>query len=289
MNQKDSMILFLGFMCFFVALIRPSTAWAQGACNRFQPVAGRCDLSATPAAQARCLLRPVKKFAHLGDPLQSLPAPFDALIGQPTDATVTLDQLKRFLAAKGIREADLGGLLTVRLTKPKYFVIHDTSDLFELNAFPANINDEAASLNKLSRRVAKKVCHVYINRVGQSATAVVFESTVPPSGTKFGSCNRSRRREFLHIENIQPRIRDRSVRFSNDALAPDPGFPEAQLERLALVYLVASVRAGRWLIPAYHSPVDLGFRDRHDDPQNFNLQTWATKLDQLIAEIRSAG
>jgi hypothetical protein len=262
---------------------------AQTACNKFQPVAGRCDLSAAPATQAKCLLRPVKKFAHLGDPLPSLPAPLDALIGKPTEDTLTLDQLKRFLAAKGISETDLGGALSVKLTKPKYFVIHDTSDLFDRPDFPANINDESATINKLSRRVTKKICHVYINRAGNSATAVVFESTAPPSGTKFGTCNRSRRTEFLHIENVQPRIRDRSVGFPNDALAPDPGFPEAQLERLALVYLVASVRSGKWLIPAYHSPIDLGFRDRHDDPQNFNLQTWVTKLDQLIAEIRAAG
>jgi hypothetical protein len=281
--------LFLCLLSLFVAMICSSVVAAQSVCNRFQPVAGRCDLTAAPAAQAKCLLRPVKKFANLGSPLPSLPAPFDSLVGQPTEASVTLDQLKRFLAAKGISEADLGGALSTKLTKPKYFVIHDTSDLFDLSAFPANIDDETASINKLSRRVTKKVCHVYINRVGQSATAVVFESTAPPSGTKFGTCNRSRRREFLHIENIQPRIRDRSVGFPNDALAPQPGFSDAQLERLALVYLVASVRSGKWLIPAYHSPIDLGFKDRHDDPQNFNLDTWATKLDQLIAEIRSAG
>ena len=280
--------LFICFMCFFVAVIFSGDVAAQN-CNRFQPVAGRCDLSADPATQAKCLLRPVKKFANLGNPLPSLPAPLDTLIGQPTDASITVDQLKRFLAAKGIREADLGGALSIKLTKPKYFVIHDTSDFFELADFPANVDTEAASINKLARRVTRKICHVYINRVGQSATAVVFESSAPPSGTKFGTCNRSRRREFLHIENVQPRIRDRSVNFRNDALAPDPGFPEAQLERLALVYLVASVRSGNWLIPAYHSPIDLGFRDRHDDPQNFNLQLWATKLEQLITEIRSAG
>ena len=253
---------------------------AQSICDRFRPVAGRCDLSAAPADQAKCLLRPVKKFGNLGDPLSELPAPLDTLVGQPT--SVTVEQLKRFLTAKGIREEDLGGSLSVRLTKPKYFVIHDTSDFLESNQFPSNINDAGSSINKLSRRVSRKICHVYINRVGQSATAVVFESTSPPSGTKFGTCHRTRRREFLHIENIQPRIRDRSVSSNNDAIAPDPGLTDAQLERLALVYLAASVRSGKWLIPAYHSPIDLGFPDAHDDPQNFNLQTWTTKLRQLI-------
>ena len=256
---------------------------AQSVCNRFQSAPDRCDLNATAVEQAKCLLRPVKKFAHLGDPLQDLPAPLLTLVGQPT--SVTHDQLKRFLSARGIREADVGGALSISLSKPKYFVIHDTSDLLTSSEFPSTINDATSSLNNLSRRVTRKVCHVYIDRAGQSATAVNFESRTPPSGTKFGSCHRSERTSFLHIENIQPRIRDRSVRFPNDALAPEPGFSEAQLERLALVYVVASVRSGKWLIPAYHSPIDLGYPDRHDDPQNFDVQTWAAKLRELIEEI----
>ena len=267
-------------------LLCPVVIAAQSVCNRFRAERDRCDLNATAVEQAKCLLRPVKKFAHLGDPLTALPAPLDALVGQPT--SVTADQLKRFLTAKGIREADVGGAISVRLSAPKYFVIHDTSDLLTSNEFPSTINDATSSLNKLSRRVTKKVCHVYINRAGESVTAVNFESATPPSGTKFGSCHRAQRKAFLHIENIQPRIRDRSVSFQNDALAPSPGFSEAQLERLALVYVVASVRAGRWLIPAYHSPIDLGYPDRHDDPQNFDLQMWAARLERLIEEIRSS-
>jgi hypothetical protein len=54
---------------------------------------------------------------------------------------------------------------------------------------------------------------------------------------------------------------------------------------LALVYVVASVRSGKWLIPAFHSPIDLGYPDRHDDPQNFDVQAWAAKLRTLIEEI----
>ena len=258
---------------------------AQSVCNRFQAAPDRCDLNATAVEQAKCLLRPVKKFAHLGEPLQELPAPLLTLVGQPT--SVSQDQLKRFLDAKGIREADVGGALSVSLSAPRYFVIHDTSDLLASTEFPSTINDATSSLNNLSRRVTRKVCHVYIDRTGQSGTAVNFESSTPPSGTKFGLCHHAQRNAFLHIENIQPRIRDRSVAFANDALAPEPGFSEAQLERLALVYVVASVRSGKWLIPAFHSPIDLGYPDRHDDPQNFDVQAWAAKLRELIEEIRN--
>src|SRR5687768_798826 len=103
---------------------------AQGICSRFRPVPDRCNLNAAPSEQAKCLLRPVKKFANLGAPLTELPVPLDTVVGQPTDNSFTLDQVKRFLAAKGISEADVGGSLSVKLTAAKYFVIHDTSDFF---------------------------------------------------------------------------------------------------------------------------------------------------------------
>lgn len=264
----------------------PTVVFGQDICNRFEPVAGRCDLNAAPVAQAMCLLRPVKKFGNLGQPLPSLPAPLDTIIGEPTVLSFTLQQVKGFLTQKGISEVDVGGSLSISLSAPKYFVIHDTSDFSEATEFAQNINTETAGINRLPGRLAHKVCHVYINRVGQSATAIVFESPNPPNGTKFGRCHPNQKTAFLHIENIQPRIRDRSVSFQNDAIAPTPGFTDAQLERLALVYIVASARSGKWLIPAYHSPVDLGFADRHDDPQNFDLQAWAARLGELITSIR---
>ena len=273
----------------FIAMFAlPSVVLGQAVCNSFAPGADRCDLTASAATQAKCLLRPVKKFGNLGEPLTALPPTLDSIIGEPTSASLTIDQLKRFLTLKGISEADVGGSLSVALSAPKYFVIHDTSDFLELTDFPANINDATSSLNRLTGRVTRPICHVYINRVGQSATAVVFESASPPSGTKFGLCNSARKKEFLHIENIQPRIRDRSVRFENDAIAPTPGFSDAQLERLALIYIAASARSGRWLIPAYHSPIDLGFRDRHDDPQNFDLEKWAASIKSLIQQISAS-
>ncbi len=259
-----------------------SVVSAQSVCSRFRAEPGQCDLNAAPREQAKCLLRPVKKFAHLGEPLRELPGSLDWLVGQPVDG-IFIEQLRILLDANGIAEADLGGSLSVPLPNAKYFVIHDTSDLLEASEFPADINSKSSSLNDLSRRVTRKVAHVYVNRAGQSVTAVAFESVTPPSGTKLVLCKRVPKTAFLHIENIQPRIRDRSVNFPNDALAPEPGFSERQLERLAFIYVAASLRAGKWLIPAYHSPLDLGFPDRHDDPQNFNLEYWAMSVAAIIA------
>jgi hypothetical protein len=263
-----------------------SSTSAQNVCSRFRAVRGRCDLNAAPVEQAKCLLRPVKKFGNLGEPLGELPAPLDMLVGEPT-VTATIEQVHFLLAANEISEADVGGPLSVPLTKAKYFVIHDTSDFLEANEFPENINTSSSSLNTLSSRVKKKVAHIYINRLGKSATAVAFESPTPPSGTKLGKCKRVPRSAFIHVENIQPRIRDRAVRFPNDALAPEPGFSNRQSERLAIVYVVASARAGKWLIPAFHSPLDLGFPDRHDDPQNFNLERWAMDVQVIVSILGS--
>jgi hypothetical protein len=262
-------------------------ASAQGVCSRFRAVPGRCDLNAAPVEQAKCLLRPVQKFGHLGEPLRELPAPFDFVVGRRIEPWVDIEKLEYLLDAFNLTEADVGGPLSVPLPNAKYFVIHDTSDLLQASEFPVDINKKTSSLNDLSRRVTRKVAHLYINRAGQSATAVAFESATPPSGTKLGKCNRAPKNAFIHIELIQPRLRDRSVRFTNDALAPEPGVSDRQLERLAFIYVVASVRAGKWLIPAYHSALDLGFADRHDDPQNFNLQDWATNLHALFGIISS--
>ena len=281
LNMKSAMKI----VCLVIAF--SIVANSQGVCRRFRPVAGRCDLSASPAEQAKCLLRPVKKFANLGAPLSALPAPLDTLLAQPTESLLTIEQVRSFLARKGIPQEKVGGSLSVSLSRPKYFVIHDTSDFLDgATAFPANIDQATAGLNNLGRRV-ETICHIYVNRVGDSKTVITFESTAPPNGTKFSACHPSQKSAFLHIENIQPRIRDRSVGFPNDGIAPDPGFSDAQLERLALLYLVASTRSGKWLIPAYHSPIDLGFPNQHDDPQNFNLNKWAEILNGLIEQIRS--
>jgi hypothetical protein len=91
----------------------------------------------------------------------------------------------------------------------------------------------------------------------------------------------------LHIELIQPRRHDPSYpNPNNDRFAPDPGFTDAQYGRLALLYLCASVRRGTWLIPAYHSAVDAGIKDAHDDPQNFELKRFAKSLKRLIKNVR---
>jgi hypothetical protein len=247
-----------------------------------------CSFSGPDVEQAKCLLRPVKRYAELGPPRTSLPAPLDRLVGQPAAAPLKT-ALAAYLRAHGIREAEIGGKLSDPVSKTSggefahYFIIHDTSSPVSAhNATfpPAGMDNAAWSGNQLAGHVASKHAHVFVNRAGQSATSVDFNT--PWRSTKYEGQSSARKGLFLGIESIQPRRLDaRGI----DAEAPSPGFSDAQLDRLALLYVAASGRRGQWLVPAYHAAIDAGFRDAHDDPQNFDLDHWASRLDTLLADI----
>ncbi|MEO8433536.1 MAG: hypothetical protein ABI596_01465 [Pyrinomonadaceae bacterium] len=253
----------------------------------------------TAVEQSTCLLRPVLRGGQLGPPSQKLPRPLTDIVGRRV--RIARADLRRYLAAHNIAEANLGGSLDEPLSSAKlpdgrivparYFIIHDVSTPNYLEKpFPANINDATWEWNDLQKRWSNtKVAHVFINRVGDSATAVEFGYPLPDKrfGTKFA---RDRLKESakglqLHVELVQPRRTDPAGKSGNDAIAPMPGFFEAQIDRLALIYVAASIRRGEWLIPAYHAAVDAGILNAHDDPQNFDLNLWAERLDALLKTL----
>ena len=253
----------------------------------------------TPQEQAKCLLRPVMMGGHLGPPLKKLPEPLDRLIGKPLK--VEKAALERYLRAQQISEAEIGGSLSDPLSpanpleanapQARYFVIHDVSTPNYLqDPFPPDINEVTWALNDLNRWVKSKVTHVYINRLGASITAVDFKTELPDPhhGTKFARDHLRNRGKglYLHVELVQPRRRDPQGSPENDAIAPLPGFTDAQLERLALVYIAASVRGGGWLVPAFHAAIDIGIPKAHDDPQNFDTTRWAEQIRALLQSIK---
>jgi TonB family protein len=73
----------------------------------------------------------------------------------------------------------------------------------------------------------------------------------------------------------------------NDARTPDPAFTTAQYDRLALVYVIASVRAERWLVPAFHAAIDAQIPNGHDDPLNFDIDSFARSVDILMVTLGS--
>jgi hypothetical protein len=288
------------FICLalFFALLLCKPARAQDTPCAFDD--SSLSYRGTPGEQARCLLRPVLIGGHLGAQLKRLPAPLDKLPGKPVRVNVAA--LRRFLSEHNIVEADLGGSLSYTVSRAnsldsnapraRYFVIHDVSTPNYLDSpFPQDINEATWAWNDLGRKWRQvKVTHVYISRTGESITAVDFNSELPDPhhGTKFAR-DRLRNRGkglYLHVELVQPRRSDPLGPPDNDRIAPVPGFTDAQLKRLALVYIAASVRAGVWLIPAFHAAVDAGIPDAHDDPQNFDTKRWADELQSLLKTIR---
>jgi hypothetical protein len=272
------------------------TLKSMGPCE-FDPA--KFSFKGEPAEQAKCLLTPVGPVGRLGPPLADLPAAFAARVGKPLDLPARA-QLSAWLETRGLSGplgASLGrGVSHARdndraSPQASYFVMHDTSTPnYGAQPWPRSI-DEDPKINNLDRyRCANQIerAHVFINRGGAILLAHDFE--VPWRATKFEMATNfgtDLKGLFLHVELIQPRRRDPKFGRGNDFLAPQPGFTGAQYEALALVYALASVRAGFWLIPTFHAVLDEGIRNKHDDPQNFELKLFTDAIDRLLHSLKA--
>lgn len=241
--------------------------------------------------QAQCLLTPVKPFAHLGNPLSQLPSPLNQLLGKAVNIKVST--FRRYLDNIGVSEYDLGGSLDSPVSRARggiktapmahYFVLHDTSNPnLKTKSFPSNMNG-SASFNDLTK--VKSFAHVFINRKGESKTINDFRESSRATKLEKMVLGRKSKGLFLHVELVQPRRSDKRGRSGNDAQGPTPGFTDVQLDRLALVYISASIRRKEWLIPAYHAVLDKGLKGGHDDPQNFDLPLWSAWIDSHLDDI----
>lgn len=258
----------------------------------------RMSFAGDAAEQAACLTTKVMKFGQLG-PRAELPEGFAKRVGQ------SLDLPNREAVHALLDDFGLDQTFGPNLSEPvasardndsvspfvQYFVMHDTSSPnYHSREFPPDI-DHDPSINDLRRYMCSnkiEVAHVFINRGGAVLFAhdfgVPWRSTKFEMATNFGSALMGL---FVHVELIQPRRNEPKHGWRNDFQAPTPGFSAAQYERLALVYIVASVRAGRWLIPAFHAVIDEGIYDKHDDPQNFEFATFNENLEKLLERLRN--
>jgi hypothetical protein len=272
----------------------PVTLKDMGPCA-FDPE--RLSFAGEPVQQAQCLLNPVQPVGRLGPPLARLPEVLAERVGQAVGLPERTE-LRRWLAERKLDEP-LGESLARTVAhardndrssrRASYFVIHDTSTPnYGGLPWPRNI-DEDPKVNNLARyRCANDIerAHVFINRGGDIMLAHDFE--VPWRATKFEMATNfagALKGLFLHVELIQPRRRDPKYGRGNDFLAPSPGFTRPQYDALALVYVVASVRAGFWLVPAFHAVLDEGIRNKHDDPQNFELEQFAASFEALLKAL----
>ncbi len=297
----------------FAVSFAPAAAWSAGECHfpKRPPVTlktmGPCNFdpetssfSGDALEQARCLLTPVLNGGYLGERLEKLPPAFADYVGNAKDMPGR-ESLRLLLRERGLEDM-FGPSLESPVSHAHdndpiargatYFVIHDTSSPnFGGKAWPEDIDGDA-NINNLQRYACSnniERAHTFINRSGEILYPHDFGK--PWRATKFETATNfvhALRGLFLHNELIQPRKHQPGYKRRNDFQAPVPGFSPAQYDALALVYVVASVRAGFWLIPGYHAVIDEGIYDKHDDPQNFDLNAFADSLERLRAKLKSA-
>jgi len=267
----------------------------MGACA-FDPET--LSYAGTPLQQAICLMRGMDASRNLAPPSPSLPAALSSRIGQTT-GLLSRATLNNYLAEQGL-EGDFGDYLWLPVSRAhdndldapmaRYFVIHDTSGPnYGHRSFPDDI-DESPKLNDLRNFDCPDgwgKAHVFISRTGE--LLVGHDYSIPWRETKFEQAvefGGALQGLFLHNELIQPRRSAPGHGRRNDARSPDPAFTTAQYDRLALVYVIASVRAERWLVPAFHAAIDAQIPNGHDDPLNFDPESFAESIEAVVKKLQ---
>jgi hypothetical protein len=255
--------------------------------------AEQLTFTGSPAEQARCLLRFVKRAGEVDDMPAKLPQSVADLLSDPLNLGITKTRLRSYLQKLGIPESTVGGSVTDRICHAdddnpsaplaRYFVIHDTSfKLAKGQTFdPAFINGATWSGNRLSA-LPRGRTHIYVTRLGQTLTDVDYQAPWRATQFELKPKHTHYKGLFLHHELVQPRMGPGK----SDVEAPDPGFTQDQYARLALQYVIASVRRGNWMVPAFHCVLDLHVGD-HDDPQHFDLAAWGAALEKMVADVRA--
>lgn len=251
---------------------------------------GREQYAGSELEQARCLL---PRFIG-PDTLRAAPGPSRPSLGQPLEGlvgtTVSLPRqaVRDLLASAGLnalaRTLDRPLSRTTRGTAARYFVIHGTNANVGTKPFPA---DDAPVMTRLGLtwedgRTWR--AHAWVNRLGAIRITYDFGRRPTRASTKFEAMHPGLLGLFLHTELTQPRKAPASSPDS-DIYVPVPAFTEAQYRSVALLYTATSVRAGRWLVPAYHVAIDQGIPRGHDDPQHFSLKRFSAALGRVLRQI----
>ena len=244
------------------------------------------SFAGTPLEQAICLLRKVEQGGVRQS--QVLPAVLTRLMrdgGAPSQAMLeaalaAFPEPYRTYAVEHARDPVSQTEAGLPLA---YFVIHDTSTPFyHSEPFPKRLESDLLVNSFEPYIVGQPVAHIFLNRVGQIWAGHDFVE--PWRATKLESylIGPAARGRFTHIETVQPRRFMPGTNSLDNTYGPEPGFSEAQYKMLAALYVYASARAGKWLIPAQHNTVDAGIPGAHDDPQNFELERFGDELEKLV-------
>lgn len=251
----------------------------------------RLSFRGTPIQQARCLLSPVQTGGTLGPARARLGRFLEGHVGRRV--RIDRERLRALLEAEALPALAASvetPLSRARNNEPdapfaRYFVIHDTSLELDLADFPSNDSAQANGLG-WTYPDGTQVAHTFTNRRGEILFA--HDYAIPWRATKRerdAITHGAAKGLFLHNEFNQIRLNDPAGPPGNHNRAPVPGFTAAQYDRMALLYILASVRGGRWLIPGFHAVIDSGIPDAHDDPQNFEMDAWEAALIRRTAEL----
>jgi hypothetical protein len=248
------------------------------------------SFAGTPPEQAQCLLRKVLWAGDVAD--QPLPPVLRRLLAgtappSPQMLAAAIAAFPESYRAYAADHATDPASQTEAGIPLAYFVIHDTSMPFlGLEPFPRAL-DSDLKVNDLTPYVRPEpVAHIFLNRAGQIWPGHDFAQGWRATKLESYVIGPAARGRFVHIELVQPRRYAPGSSSLGDTLAPVPGFSREQYRQLAALYIYASARAERWLIPAFHANVDAGFDDAHDDPQNFSLAAFARELAALVTPPR---
>jgi hypothetical protein len=243
-------------------------------------------------------MRGMDESRNLGPQMAMMPAPLADRVGSEAGLP-TREALSTYLSKLDL-EWDFAQYLWLPTSRAndndpaaplaRYFVIHDTSGPnFGHRPFPEEVdngNSKINSLNKFRCSDGWGKAHVVINRSGDML--LNHELEIPWRETKFEQAANfagALKGLFLHVELIQPRRSSGHGRH-NDAQSPDPAFTPAQYDRLALLYVIASVRSRHWLIPAYHAALDADIPNGHDDPLNFDPESFAQSIEVVVKRLQ---
>ncbi|MBN8502139.1 MAG: N-acetylmuramoyl-L-alanine amidase [Sphingomonadales bacterium] len=269
------------------ALALPAVAEEIGECRFSRET---LTFAGTPLEQATCLLRKIElKGVRVAQPLPPVIVRLMTDGGVPSAAhkAAAIAAFPEPYRSYAIEHANDPVSQTEEGLPLLYFVIHDTSTPFYGNdRFPRQL-DRDLKVNDftpyMDGSIAEApVAHIFLNRVGQIWAGHEFQEGWRATKLESRVVGPRARGRFIHIETVQPRRFLPGATSRGQTYGPKPGFTREQYRMLAALYVYASARAGRWLIPAQHNTVDSTIPQAHDDPQNFDLKAFGKELERLV-------
>jgi hypothetical protein len=244
------------------------------------------------ATQAKLLMRHVAIWGEITEIQAKLDTSYLKLLSNKIN--ITKAQVKNYLSTNTVTEAEVGGNIDSTVSSinvngkkiyAKYFVIHDVSTPALKDTFPSNINEDTWSFNN-PNIWTKKVTHTYVTRTGGCKTVTNFSEGLRATKFELKVLGTISRGLYIHIELVQPRVYPPGNE-DNAPVAPTPGFTDIQYQKLALLYICASIRKGEWLVPAFHANIDEKLPDAHDNPQNFETNKFTNQIVMMVSKIKS--